>query len=213
MSGSSPKTQRHLHLTETAKAPAPVVEGLDRPRGWALVSALPRNHRIAAAGASVALSLACLARFGLDARTLVGALFVCALVVLTATDLDRRLIPNAIVLPATALVLALQIALFPDQSLEWVLAALGAALFFFLPLLIVPTGMGMGDVKLVALLGAALGKSVVTGLFVGLAAGAVFSIVVLLREGLGARKKTIAYGPFLAFGGLVALFLGGHWQT
>jgi leader peptidase (prepilin peptidase)/N-methyltransferase len=175
------------------------------------VRALPRSHRRAVVVACVLLSIACVVRFGFDTRALVGAIFASTLALLTATDLDRRLIPNAVVLPATALVLALQIAFFPDQALEWVLAALGAALFFFLPLLIVPTGMGMGDVKLAALLGAALGKSVLLGILLGLAAGAVFAIAILIREGLQARKKAIAYGPFLAFGGLVALFLGGSW--
>ena len=178
-----------------------------------MVRELPRRHRIAAGVAAAVLSAACVIRFGFEGRALVGAVFASTLALLTATDLDRRLIPNVVVLPATALVLALQIAFYPGQTLEWVLAALGAALFFFLPLLIVPTGMGMGDVKLAALLGAALGNSVLLGIFVGLGAGALFAIAVLVREGLSARKKAIAYGPFLALGGLVALFAGGHWQT
>jgi leader peptidase (prepilin peptidase) / N-methyltransferase len=194
-----------------AGAPAPASD--DRPRDFGIVRALPRAHLIAVGVASVLLSAACLAQFGLEPRTLIGAIFVSTLALLTATDLDRRLIPNVVVVPATALVLALQVTFYPDQWLEWVVATFGAALFFFLPLLIVPTGMGMGDVKLAALLGAALGKSVILGVFVGLAAGAIFSIAVLIREGLRARKKTIPYGPFLAFGGLVALFLGGPWPN
>jgi len=200
-------------LTARADAGAPAPASDDRPRGFDIVRALPRTHLIAVGVASIVLSAACLARFGLEARTLIGAIFASTLALLTATDLDRRLIPNVVVLPATALVLALQIAFYPDQWVEWIVATLGAALFFFLPLLIVPTGMGMGDVKLAALLGAALGKSVILGLFVGLAAGALVAIAVLLREGLGARKKAIAYGPFLALGGLVALFAGGGWHT
>jgi len=115
-----------------------------------------------------------------------------------------------IVLPATAVVLIAQIALYPDHAVEWLVASLGAALFFFVPLLIYPAGMGMGDVKLAALLGAALGKSVVAALLGGLLAGAAFSILVLLREGMSARKKAIAYGPFLALGGLVVLLVGGR---
>jgi leader peptidase (prepilin peptidase)/N-methyltransferase len=107
-------------------------------------------------------------------------------------------------------VLIAQIAFFPDRTLEWVLASLGAALFLFLPLLVFPTGMGMGDVKLAALLGAALGKSVVPAILAGLLAGAAFSIFLLVREGISARKKTFAYGPFLAFGGVLVLLLGGR---
>ena len=180
------------------------------PSGWALVRALSRQRQIAVAALSAALVVACFVRFGFDGRALVGAVFASVLVLLTAIDLDRRLIPNAIVLPALAFVLVAQIAFFPDRTLEWVLASLGAALFFFLPLLIYPAGMGMGDVKLAALLGAALGKAVVLALASTLLVVSAAAVVILVREGLGARKKAIAFGPFLAFGGLLALFLGGR---
>ena len=70
--------------------------------------------------------------------------------------------------------------------------------------------MGMGDVKLAALLGAALGKSVAAAILAALLAAAAVALFVLAREGLGARKKAIAFGPLLAFGGLLVLFLGGR---
>jgi leader peptidase (prepilin peptidase)/N-methyltransferase len=152
----------------------------------------------------------CFLRFGLSGHALLGAILAPALVLLTAIDLDRRLLPDAIVLPTLAVVLTLQIALYPDHTVEWVLAALGAALFFFIPLLIYPAGMGMGDVKLAALLGAALGKSVAAAIAVALFAAGAFALLVIAREGLGARKKAIPFGPFLALGGLVVLFLGGR---
>jgi leader peptidase (prepilin peptidase) / N-methyltransferase len=171
---------------------------------------LPRNARLAVSLTSGALAVLCFVRFGLSGRAVVSALFAAVLVLLSAIDLQRRLIPNVIVLPTLAVVLVAQIALFPDRTLEWVLASLGAALFFFLPLLVYPAGMGMGDVKLAALLGAALGKSVIAAVIVGLVSAAVVGLIILLREGLGSRKKTIAYGPFLAFGGLLVLFLGGR---
>jgi leader peptidase (prepilin peptidase)/N-methyltransferase len=178
--------------------------------GWALTRDLPRQRKIAAAAASGVLAVVCFIRFGLSGRAVVDAIFAATLVLLTAIDLDRRLIPNVIVLPATALVLGLQIALFPDQTLEWLLASLGAALFFFIPALIFPAGMGMGDVKLAALLGAALGKSVLAAILVAVLSAAVVALVILAREGLGARRKAIAYGPFLAFGGVVVMLLGGR---
>jgi leader peptidase (prepilin peptidase)/N-methyltransferase len=180
------------------------------PSGWALVQLLPRRWQIAVAAVSAALGVACFVRFGFSGRAVVGAVFAAILVLLTAIDLDRRLIPNAIVLPGTAVVLIAQIALYPDRTLEWLLASLAAALFFFIPLLVYPSGMGMGDVKLAALLGAALGKSVAAAVFVALLAGALFAVGVLLREGLSARKKAIPYGPFLALGGAVVLLLGGR---
>jgi leader peptidase (prepilin peptidase)/N-methyltransferase len=180
------------------------------PSGWTLVRSLSRRRQIAVAVLTLTLAVACFVRFGFGSRALVGAVFAAVLVLITAIDLERRLIPNLIVLPATAVVLVAQIALYPDRALEWLIASLGAALFFFVPLLIYPAGMGMGDVKLAALLGAALGRSVVVAIVGAVLAGAAFSVVVLLREGMGARKKAIPYGPFLAFGGVVVLLLGGR---
>jgi leader peptidase (prepilin peptidase)/N-methyltransferase len=183
-----------------------------RPRLSAVahVRSLPRRRQVIVACAGSVLAAGSFARFGLTAHALVGAILSVALVLLTAIDLDRRLLPDAIVLPTLAIVLILQIAFYPDHALEWVLAALAAALFFFVPLLVYPAGMGMGDVKLAALLGAALGKAVAGAIFVGLVSAAVVGLVLLVREGLSARKKAIAFGPFLAFGGLLVFFLGGH---
>jgi leader peptidase (prepilin peptidase)/N-methyltransferase len=174
------------------------------------VRSLPRIHRLAVAYVSALFIIASFGRFGLSAHAFVGAIFASALVLLTAIDLDRRLIPDSIVLPTLGVVLILQIAFHPNHTLEWVFAALGAALFFFIPMLIYPAGMGMGDVKLAALLGAALGTSVAAAIAVSLLAASVVAVVVLGREGFGARRKAIAFGPFLALGGLVVFFLGGH---
>ncbi len=194
-------------MQETGAAPAEVNP---QPSTLAYIHALPRRQQLGVTLASAALAIGCFARFGLSGHALIGAIFAAALVLLTAIDLDRRLLPNAIVLPTLAVVLILQIAFYPDRMLEWVLAALFAALFFFVPMLVYPAGMGMGDVKLAALLGAAVGKSVAAAIFVGLLAAAAVALIVLAREGFGARKKAIAFGPFLAFGGLLVLFLGGH---
>jgi leader peptidase (prepilin peptidase) / N-methyltransferase len=189
---------------------APPAEVHPRLSAIAHIRALPRREQLGVAGGSVLLAAGCFARFGLSAHAVVGAILAVSLVLLTAIDLNRRLLPDAIVLPAFAVVLILQVALYADHALEWVLAALIAALFFFVPLLVYPAGMGMGDVKLAALLGAALGKSVAAAIFAGLLAAAAVALFVLAREGLGARKKAIPFGPFLAFGGLLVLFLGGR---
>jgi len=184
--------------------------GQDRLSAREHLRSLPDNQRLVIGGASAVLVVGSFVRFGLSGHALVGAILAPTLVLLAAIDLDRRLIPDVIVLPALAAVLILQIAFYPEHTLEWVLAMLGAALFLFIPMLISPAAMGMGDVKLAALLGAALGKSVVAALFVGLLAGGAYGLVVFAREGLAARRKAIAFGPFLAFGGLVILFFGGH---
>jgi leader peptidase (prepilin peptidase)/N-methyltransferase len=105
--------------------------------------------------------------------------------------------------------LATQVALQPDRTLEWVLAAIGAALFFFVPLLFYPSGMGMGDVKLALMLGAALGTSVVLALVIACFGVAFAGITLIVRHGASARKQAVPFGPFLAGGAVIALFAGG----
>jgi leader peptidase (prepilin peptidase)/N-methyltransferase len=147
-------------------------------------------------------------RFGFSGEAFVAAYFCAALVVLSAIDAERRILPDLIVLPSWVLVLAAQIALYPGRTLEWVAGSLGASLFLFLALVAYPRGMGMGDVKLALLLGAMLGKAVSVGLMVGMLSALVFSTVLFAQHGLAARKMAIPFGPFLAFGALVALFAG-----
>jgi leader peptidase (prepilin peptidase) / N-methyltransferase len=196
---------------EVIRAPSPRPRGdapgrsADAP-GERILGARGRRPAVAVAGALVAS--ACFARFGLGGEGAVAACFAVVLVVLAAIDLERRIIPNRIVVPAAMLILIAQIALSPDRALEWTAAALGAALFLFLPLLVYPNGMGMGDVKLALLLGVGLGWAIVPALVVGLLAAFVVAVVVLARGGLAARKTALPFGPFLALGALVALFLG-----
>jgi leader peptidase (prepilin peptidase) / N-methyltransferase len=150
----------------------------------------------------------CFLRFGLSGEAFLSAFFVSALVVLSAIDFEHRILPDKIVLPSAAVVFAAQLALAPDRWLEWTLGALGASLFLFAALLAYPRGMGMGDVKLCLLLGAMLGKLVLVGLMIGMLAALVPAAVLLSRHGVGARKMAIPFGPFLAFGAVVALFWG-----
>jgi leader peptidase (prepilin peptidase)/N-methyltransferase len=149
---------------------------------------------------------ACVLAFGLSAYAAVAGFFCATLVAVSATDLERRIIPNRIVLPAAAIVLAAQTLLFPSP--EWALAAVGAALFLFLAALAYPAGMGMGDVKLALLLGAMLGRTVPVAMMIAMLAALVPAIVLLIRHGSAARKMGIPFGPFLAFGGIVGLFAG-----
>ena len=150
----------------------------------------------------------CFLRFGLSREAFVGAFFCAVLVALSAIDTERRILPDLIVLPATVVVLAAQIALAPDQALEWAAASLGAALFLFVALIVYPKGMGMGDVKLALLLGAGLGRYVMVGLMVGMFAALLPAIVLFARHGSKARTMAIPFGPFLAFGAIVAFFFG-----
>ena len=138
-------------------------------------------------------------------RLVSAVLLLATLAALAAIDLEQRRIPNAIVLPAAAAMLALQIALAPDRALEWTLAALGAAGLLLLLALVNPGGLGMGDVKLALLLGAALGGGVVAALVVGSVLAAGYGLLLLARHGAAARRSTFPYAPFLAAGAAVVL--------
>jgi leader peptidase (prepilin peptidase)/N-methyltransferase len=144
--------------------------------------------------------------FGLRPEAAVAAFFCCVLVAVSAIDLEHRIVPNRIVVPATVVVLAARTLL--DPSPEWVLAGLGAAGFLLVAALAHPAGMGMGDVKLALLLGVALGRVVPAALMLAMLTALVPGIFLLVRHGRAGRKMGIPFAPFLAFGGVVALFAG-----
>ncbi len=162
--------------------------------------------RWAAAAVAAALMAACFAVFGATLDAVVDASACVVLVAVTVTDLERRIIPNRVIVPALAAALVVQTAL--DPSPEWALAALGGGGFFLVAALVYPAGMGMGDVKLAAFLGAWLGKSVVVALFAGSLLACIPSIALLVTKGSRARKIGLPFAPFLAAGGVVALFWG-----
>jgi leader peptidase (prepilin peptidase)/N-methyltransferase len=169
----------------------------------------PLRARDFAAGILTAvLAASALAVFGPTVHGFIAAVFAAVLVVISAIDIERRIIPNKIVLPATGLVLLAQAAISPAHAAVAVAAGLAAALVLYLPLIVYPAGMGMGDVKLALLLGAALGKSVTVALVVGLLAPLPVAVALLTVRGPAARKAALPFGPFLALGGLVALFFG-----
>jgi leader peptidase (prepilin peptidase)/N-methyltransferase len=156
--------------------------------------------------ATAVLVVCCALKFGFSWDFLVAAALCAVLVAVSATDLERRIIPNRIVLPATVVLLAAQTVLHP--SIVWIAAGLGAAAFFLVAALAYPGGMGMGDVKLALLLGVVLGRTVPVALLVGMLTALVPSFVLIAKHGKAGRKMTIPFGPFLALGGVVALFAG-----
>jgi leader peptidase (prepilin peptidase)/N-methyltransferase len=156
--------------------------------------------------ATALLLVGCVLAFGLTAKAAAAGIGCAALVVVTATDLERRIVPNRVVLPAAVAVLALQTVSHPSP--QWAIGAAGAAAFLFLALLAYPGGMGMGDVKLALLIGALLGLTTPVGIMLGLLLALIPSVVLLARHGTGARKLGIPFAPFLAAGAVVALFAG-----
>ena len=152
------------------------------------------------------LVAACVFTFGLSAQAAVSAFFCAVLVAISAIDLEHRIIPNRIVVPATAIVLAANT--LRDVGPEWAVAGAGAFVFLLAAALIYPAGMGMGDVKLAALMGVALGRTVPVALMAGMLAAMVPSLLLFVRHGKQARKMGFPFGPFLAIGSVVALFWG-----
>ena len=144
--------------------------------------------------------------FGVTVEAVVDALGCAVLVAVTVTDLERRIVPNRVIVPALAVALVAQTAL--DPSIEWIAASLAAGGFFLIAALIYPAGLGMGDVKLAAFLGAWLGAPVAVALFAGSLLALVPALVLLAMRGSAARKVGIPFAPFLAGGAVIALFFG-----
>jgi leader peptidase (prepilin peptidase)/N-methyltransferase len=155
---------------------------------------------------TAALVVACVAVFGPTPYAVLAAGFCAVLVALSVIDVQRRIVPDRIVLPAAAAALAYHTAI--DPSLEWALAALAAGGALFLAVLAYPRGLGLGDVKLALLLGAVLGASVSVALMLGFVAALVPAAILAVRHGPAARKMAVPLVPFLAGGAIVALFAG-----
>lgn len=170
----------------------------------AIATSRPRIAAALVAGIAIP---AVFAKLGFTDHGLVSAFLVAVLAVLAAIDLEQRIIPNRIVLPAFALVLAAQLALFPEDALEWVLAAAGAALLLIVPALLKPGGVGMGDVKLGLLVGAGLGDDVIQAMLVGLFATWPVIIYLVSNQGRAATKLSLPLAPFIAFGAIFALLV------
>lgn len=151
------------------------------------------------------LAVASLVIYGSGIAGLIAAAVCMVLVRLSYIDATTRRLPNRIVLPAAAAVLALRLATAPDQWPVWLGASFGAAAILLIVALARPGGLGMGDVKLMLLLGAALGSGIFGALVIGTAAAAVVGVALIARHGLAARARTIPLGPFLAFGAVVIL--------
>src|SRR4029077_9885808 len=135
------------------------------------------------------------------AQLALGLVFVAMLAAITLTDLEQRIIPNKILIAGAVAGLAIAGATDPSSLPERGIAAAAAGGLLLLIALAYPRGMGMGDVKLAAVMGLYLGSAVSVALAVGVITGALVGMGVMLRRGSGARKLAVPFGPFLALGG------------
>jgi leader peptidase (prepilin peptidase)/N-methyltransferase len=142
------------------------------------------------------------------AEVALGLIFVTMLAAITLTDLERRIIPNRVLLVAAVAGVAITALTDPASLPERAIAALGAGGLLFLAALSYPRGMGLGDVKLAATMGLFLGRNVAPAILIALLAGSLVGLAMIAREGASARKRAIPFGPFLALGGIVGLLAG-----
>jgi leader peptidase (prepilin peptidase) / N-methyltransferase len=146
---------------------------------------------------------------GPDEDALLGLALVLLLVPVTLIDLDHRIIPNRLMLIGAVLAPAIVLVTEPEAIAEHLIAAAAAGGFFLLAALAYPRGMGMGDVKLAAVLGLFLGRSVAPAVFLALLSGTLVGAAIIARKGAHEGRKTaVPFGPFLALGAVVALLAG-----
>ena len=144
-----------------------------------------------------------------------GLVLVGILVPIAMIDLEHRVIPNKITLPAALAAVVIGLVTRPAGVPEQLIAGAAAGGFLLAFALAYPRGMGMGDVKLAGVLGLFLGREVAPALLAGVFAATVVGAAIISRLGVARGRKTaVPFGPFLAFGGIVALLAGPtlvHW--
>jgi leader peptidase (prepilin peptidase) / N-methyltransferase len=124
-------------------------------------------------------------------------------------DLEHRIIPNRITALGAVLALVIGLALDPGGEPGRLIAGAAAGGFLLVAALAYPGGMGMGDVKLAGVMGLFLGSAVAPALLIALVSGVAVGAVVIARKGARAGRKTaVPFGPFLALGALLAVFVG-----
>jgi leader peptidase (prepilin peptidase)/N-methyltransferase len=156
---------------------------------------------------AIVFALVALAR-GPHLELLVDLPFAAMLIAVADIDLEHRIVPNRILVPMAVWAVAASAVVQPEKLPELLIAGAAAFTFLLVAALIHPAGMGMGDVKLVGVMGLYLGLSVAPAMLIAFLAGSIVGIAMMLRAGADARKKGVPFAPFLALGGLVALVAG-----
>jgi leader peptidase (prepilin peptidase)/N-methyltransferase len=146
---------------------------------------------------------------GVSEAALPGLVLVLLMVPVTLIDLDHQIIPNKLMALGAVLAPVLVLVTAPDDMVEHLIAGAAAGGFFLLAVLAYPRGMGVGDIKLAGVLGLFLGRAVGPAVFIALITGTLVGGLIMARKGVQEGRKTkVPFGPFLALGGVVALFAG-----
>ena len=178
-----------------------------RGRCRACGMAIPWTYLLVEASTGVGFAIAW-ARFGATWDFVIGAVLISTLIAITVIDLRHQIIPDVMTLPG---IVAGLLANLCTGRLAWTDPVIGILVgggLFFAIIVASGGGMGGGDMKLGAMLGAFLGwKVMLVGLFVGVLLGGVLAVT-LLVSGRRGRKDPIPFGPFLAVGGMAALLWG-----
>jgi leader peptidase (prepilin peptidase)/N-methyltransferase len=126
-------------------------------------------------------------------------------------DLEHRIIPNRLNALGGVAALVIGLALDPSGEPERLIAGAAAGGFLLAAALAYPGGMGMGDVKLAAVIGLFLGKAVAPAILMALILGVAVGAVVVARKGASEGRKTaVPFGPSLALGAIFGVFLGSQ---
>lgn len=166
------------------------------------------RYPIVEAGTGLLCALVVVDR-GVEWDALLGIALVLFLVPIVLIDLDVQLIPNKLTISGSLVAIALLAVFSPGDLVEHLIAAAAAGGFLLVAAVVYPAGMGMGDVKLAAMMGLYLGSAVAPAMFVALIAGTVVGAAIIARVGAReGRKRGIPFGPYLALGAIVALFAG-----
>jgi len=159
------------------------------------------------------LALATFLKFSLSIEALIYFAFIACLLVVTFIDLDHRIIPDVITLPGIPICFAASFTL-PSVTYKAALLGIlagGGSLFlvaWIYSLLTKKEGMGGGDIKLLAMMGALLGwQGVVFTIFVSSLVGTLSGLAVMLQS-RKSMKLALPFGPFLAIGGITYIFFG-----
>jgi len=181
---------------------------------------IPLRLPLVEAATGVAFGLL-FAYFGFSPELLISLFYFCLLLVIAVIDLKHQLILNRLVYPAAGIatvftfmfhrldfdIMPIKLNMVPNIAQAAIGCAIGLVLFLLIAVLS-RGGMGLGDVKMAALMGIMLGfPSVMVAIFLAIMAGGITAIV-LVATRKKERKQVIPFGPFLALGTMLALIWG-----